>query len=422
MPRSTTQEISLAEFLLSPAGRAALATLHDADLSDAQTLPVLSQLRARFSPAEAGALLSQARLRRRAAAKFPAAASMFFTAEALEMATSATVATHHAATLDVHAAAGPLLDLGCGIGGDLIALARRRPVIAYEIDPVRARFAQANVDATGLAGRVQIRIADWAAELRQGLLPPAAAAFADPSRRVDDRRVFSLHRMQPPLPELLALQRQIPALGVKVMPGVADAELPPHCGVEFISHQSTCKEAILWFGPLARYARWASVYREGSWHTLVNDGTPPPVGELAPGQVLFEPDPAVIRAGALAPLCARVQGHLFDPEIAYIVAPRWRPEPLAQAFAIQEVHRFGLKRLNERLAVLSIAQVELLKRGFPQEPESLRPRLRLAAVGRTAAIIFTRRGRERLMLIAERVPAAGASPTQRVEQNTGAGP
>ena len=38
-------------------------------------------------------------------------------------------------------------DLGCGIGGDLLALAQRRPAIAYEVDPVCARFAAANAAA-----------------------------------------------------------------------------------------------------------------------------------------------------------------------------------------------------------------------------------------------------------------------------------
>ena len=119
--------------------------------------------------------------------------------------------------------------------------------------------------------------------------------------------------------------------------------------------------------------------------------------------MLYEPDPALIRAGCLATLCHRLGAHLFDPQIAYLVASTWKPEALAQAFMIDEVHPFSLHVLNTRLQALGMAQVELKKRGFPAEPETLRPRIKLAASGQQGVVIFTRRGDERLMLIGRRI-------------------
>jgi len=397
------RRLAVIEFVLSPAAQPVLARLAHETLVDTQTLSLLTQLRRTFAADVAGELLSQAQLRRRALAKFADADRMYFVAEALEQATAQTPAEHRAAQLDALAPDGALLDLGCGIGGDMLALARRRTVIAYEIDPVRARIAQANAAALGLADCVAIHTADWTAALAAGALPPSVAAFVDPARRRDGKRAFSLHMMQPPLAAILDLCARIPLVAVKVMPGVQNDELPADCCVEFVSHEGACKEAVLWFGREGAPRRWASVHRADGWHTLANDGAAPPLGELAAGMFLYEPDPAVIRAGALAPLCARLDGHLFAPDIAYIVAPRFRPEALAQGFAIEEVHRFSLKLLNRRLAALGVGQVELLKRGFPQEPESLRPRLRLTQGGRPAALIFTRRGDEHWMLIGRRV-------------------
>ncbi len=67
------------------------------------------------------------------------------------------------------------------------------------------------------------------------------------------------------------------------------------------------------------------------------------------------------------------------------------------------MHRFSLKLLNRRLAARGVGQVELLKRGFPQEPESLRPRLKLTPGGAAGVVIFTRRGDEHWMLIGRRL-------------------
>lgn len=413
MPTHSAIGPHTAEFLLTTEGRAAadeLTSAAPAELADERLPPLLDRLRRRFTPEQAGALVTLARLRRRAAAKFPQAERMFFTAEALEQATAWDVAATHAARLDQHAPPGSLLDLGCGIGGDLLALAQRRPVVAYELDPVRARFAQANTEALGLGDRVEVRARDWVADLQSGLLPAAGGAFADPARRNEERRTFRLAQMQPPLAALLALQAVIPALGVKVMPGVADAELPPECSVEFISHAGVCKEAVLWFGPTRWERKWAALLPKGETAgvggalTLPGDqeGDSPPLGPLAAGQVLYEPDCALIRAGCLAELCRRLGAHLFDPEIAYLAGERLEPTPLAQVFWVDEVHPFSLKLLNARLGALGVARVELKKRGFPQEPESLRPRLKLQSKGCDAVVIFTRRGDEHLMILGRR--------------------
>ena len=401
----------LAAFLLTDAAREAAATLAGQGLAPGQTLARLVELRRAFSSEQAGALLTLARLRLRAAAKFPHAGQMFFTGPALEQATAWPVALHRAARLHTatRGAGGLLLDLGCGIGGDLLALAQGRPVAAYERDPVRLAFARANADALGLGGRAGLHLDDWGAALVGGRLPPAAAAFADPARRAGTRRLFSLRDVIPPLPALLALRGRFPVTAIKVMPGIADDEIPAGAAVEFVSHDGVAKEAVLWFGLDGMPRRWASVHDGARWHEIGAAGVPAPGGPLEAGCLLYEPDPAVIRAGALAELCAQLDAWLFDPQIAYLAAAGTQPvaTPFAAAFRIHEVHRFSLKTLNARLAALEVGQVELKKRGFPVEPEELRPRLRVQPGGRTAVVLFTRRGDERLMLIGERLTQRG---------------
>lgn len=391
-------------FLRTARAQDALALLADTDLSDDAILAQATALRRTFAPEEAAALLTQARLRRRAAAKFPAADRMLFAEEPLEQATAWEVARQRAARLNALAPPGDFLDLGCGIGGDLLALAQHRPTAAFEIDPVRLALAAHNVENVPPHFPVSFHAADWTVALKSGSLPPAGAAFADPARRTaQGKRIFSLHAMQPPLAALLNLQARVPALAVKVAPGVRDAEVPAACSVEFVSHAGVCKEAVLWFGPLVGNAqRWASVHDGAAWHMLVSHGATPPLGGFDAGDWLYEPDPAVLRAGAFAELCERLDAHLFDPEIGYLLAAARHATPFARAFRLLERHPFSLKLLNARLAALGVGTLEIKKRGFPIEPESLRPRLRLTPGGRAAVVFLTRRGRDHWMLFAER--------------------
>lgn len=400
-------------FLNSSAAQEALAQLGALPLRDQDTLAAVTALRRTFSADEAALLLQQAQLRRRAGAKFPHAERMYFVEEALEQATAYPIAEMRAGMLAAYSASGAWLDLGCGVGGDLLAMGAQRTAIGYELDPLRATYARANVAAVGMSGQIAVRCEDWVAALHAGSLPPAAAAFVDPARRIQGsgasrKRVFSLHQMEPPIETVQRLARRVPLVAVKVAPGVQNEEIPAECSVQFVSHDGVCKECVLWFGfPSAR--RWASVHDGVQWHDLDASGNAPLQGMLAAGMLLYEPDPAMIRAGALAELCLLLDAWQFDAQIAYLVSlaeeKRSRAAPFVTCFRVCEVHPFSLRLLNQRLAALGAGRVELKKRGFPVEPESLRSKLKLVRGGGEVTVIFTRRGDEHLMLLCERVDA-----------------
>ena len=82
---------------------------------------------------------------------------MFFTRSGLEQASSEATARYRARR---YAGARQVADLCCGIGGDLIALAGHRPVLAVDIDPLHLRMAQANAEVYSVAGNVRTVRAD----------------------------------------------------------------------------------------------------------------------------------------------------------------------------------------------------------------------------------------------------------------------
>lgn len=397
-----------AEFLLSERGRRLASQLYRRNFEPTQILPLLDQLRKEVTPSQASALLSLVETRQRAGERIPHSERLFFTPESLEQSTSWEIAQYRAHWIHERGADGPILDLGCGIGGDMLALARLRDVIAFERDPVRARFARENAKVLNLEHRVTLIEADWTAALHQDRLPDAGAAYADPARRRRFKRIFDVEKIEPPLSTILQLQRRIPFLCVKLMPGIRDGDLPNNSTITFISQRGVCKEAMLWIESNApaitsQPRRRAAICEDDRWIEREASQKAPAIGTLEAGMVLHEPDPALIRAGAFHELCRELDAWLFDPQIAYVISSSCTNHPLTRAFRIEEIHPFNLKKLNQRLGVLNIGQVELKKRGAPFEPEQLRHRLKLNPGGRSAVIFFTRQGSRRIMLIAKRL-------------------
>ncbi|MGB1288358.1 MAG: SAM-dependent methyltransferase, partial [Aggregatilineales bacterium] len=113
--------VPLVNFLRSDTVSATLLDLAAQDVSDTQTLPLLSQLRRQYTPEEAGILLSQARLRHKAVDKFgDSATQMLFTEHALQQASNPRIRQYRATKLDT---SYPVFDMGCGIGADSLAMA-----------------------------------------------------------------------------------------------------------------------------------------------------------------------------------------------------------------------------------------------------------------------------------------------------------
>ncbi|MGH2542230.1 MAG: SAM-dependent methyltransferase, partial [Ardenticatenaceae bacterium] len=157
----------------------ALAVLAEREVSEHTLISVLADLRLRHTEEQAAALLDQARLREKGIEKFGALARrMLFVEEALEQASGLTVARYRAAR---YAAYGVVADLGCGIGGDALALGERcQSLLALDRDPVRLFLAEYNLHVARLRAERRFALADWT---DYDFPPGVQAAFADPSRR-----------------------------------------------------------------------------------------------------------------------------------------------------------------------------------------------------------------------------------------------
>lgn len=334
-----------------------------------------------------------------------------FTRTGLEQASRAAVAAHHAARF-VAAGARRVVDLGCGLGTDALALLDAGlEVVAVESDPETASMARAN-----LGERAEVLLGD-AVELAPGLLGPGVAAYADPARRTGRGRSWRAEDLSPPWSFVEWLLGAEPGAGgggeqvagVKLGPGLPHRLIPGGVEAEWVSEQGDTVEVGLWSGagslPGSRVALLLPDHR------LVVDPAAAVLPVGAVGSVVYEPDGAVIRAGGIPQVGSALDARLLHPDIAYLTADEPRPTPYATAFEVLEVHPYTEQRLRQWTREHGIGTLEIKKRGLDLDPAVLRRKLKLR--GRTAAtVILTRTADGAVMVVARRSDATAGAPGQ----------
>lgn len=403
LPVGDMTDVETFDFLLSPGGQELLMQAAALRPAEESLLAHLTHLRKRYPPEQASAALKLVLLRARAVTKFTRAESMYFTRPALEQASGESIARYRAGRYQA-IGARRVADLGCGIGGDSLALAAGLEVVGVDLDPLRLAMAEENCRAYGREERFQPVLAN----LRDWLPAGMDALFFDPGRRTaDGRRIRSVHGYRPPLEIIERWLPRAPHLGVKISPGVDYAELPPEAEVEFISEKRTVKEAILWFGDLQSGANRRATLLPGQETLTDLDPAPSPVAVTLPGAVLYEPDGAVIRAHLVEQLAGRLNATKLDPDIAYLTAGAYTPTPFARAYAIEEHLPFNLKKLRARLRALDVGRVVVKKRGSPLDPADLIRRLRLRGTDERTLFLTHLDGRPAVLIGR---PIASAAP------------
>jgi SAM-dependent methyltransferase len=372
-------DLATFEWLLTPAGQELLERA--AQLTPGDPIKAAETLRTTATAEQSAAALSQAVLRQAARAKFgDAAALMYFTRDGLEQATRLTVSRHRASRI---ALAGPasVLDLGCGIGGDLIALSATGLTVAgVDTDPLRVAIAAANLRALELDGAVLE--ADGTTLDLSGF----GVVFADPARRTAAGRVFSVEGYQPPWSFVTSLLER-PSC-VKVAPGIPHALVPDGVEAEWVSDEGEVKEAALWSSYLATVRRRATVIRGNGLASITDEDDPgAPVVPL--GRYLYEPDGAVIRAGLVTAVAAMAEGGLLDERIAYVTSDEVISTPFATGYEVLETLPYKEKQLKAALRERGIGTITIKKRGVDIVPEQLRRRLALDG-DTEATVVLTR--------------------------------
>lgn len=386
--------------LLSPEGLRLLDGLPEWD-SKADIVKTVAALRRQGHPASLVAtVLSQAKLRARAAAKFgPFAARMLFTEAGLEQATRLQVAALHAGRFS-RAGVQHVADLGCGIGGDALAMA----AIDLEVTAADADEVTAAIAAYNLTPFPHARVLHERAE--EVALGGIGGVWLDPARRTTTggttTRIADASAYSPSLDFAFGLADRLP-VGVKLGPGTDRDVIPAGAEAQWISVDGDVVELGVWLGALARpgVGRSALVIRGELAHELAASADSPDAPDGPLGDYLYEPDGAVIRARLIGDLARANGAWMLSPGIAYLTADTAFETPFARGFRVLERLPADERGLRQALQARGIGTLEIKKRGVDVDPAALRTRLKLKGSER-ATIVLTREQGRHVALLVER--------------------
>lgn len=387
--------------LLTPEGLTLLDEVARAD-APGDVVSVVSRLRAAgHSPSLVATVLTQARLRLKATAKFGEFASrMLFTEAGLEQATRLRVASLHAGRFDA-AGLTKVGDLGCGIGGDAMAFAGLGlDVTAIDVDEVTATVASYNLAPFESARVEHASAEDVDLDRFDGL-------FFDPARRTaghsNTARLTQPSDYTPSLDLVFSAAASRPT-GVKLGPGFDRTLIPGDAEAQWVSVDGSVVELGLWFGALARdgVRRSALVLDSGGSHELQAGADSEDVGVAPIGEYLWEPDGAVIRARLIGDVARSLDAGMLSDGIAYLTGNTAGSSPFASGFRILERFPLDERTLKRALKSRGIGTLEVKKRGADIDPAAFRTRMGLTGPN-SATLVLTRVAGRHAALLCERL-------------------
>lgn len=389
--------------LLSPEGQALLAKVAKVD-AKADVVSLVSKLRAEgHNPLLVAAVLTQAKLRRRAQAKFGEFADrMIFTEPGLEQASRLSVAALHAGRFRT-AGITDVADLGCGIGAESLALASLDiQVHAREIDEVTAAVATYNLAPFDNAEVQQADVTEINLDAFGGLFfDPARRELGGPARERAARK-FDPMAFSPSFDFVMQSAAKKPT-GVKFGPGHPHEGIPDEAEAQWVSVGGDLVELGLWFGAVARpgVKRSALLLTPDGKHEITSDSTTRQDAELGLLQeFVYEPDNSVVRSHLIGHLAESIGATIFAPEIAYLTAGEKIESPWLKGYRVLDEMAFDRKKLKAYLKERSIGTLEIKKRGSDIVPEQLRKELAPKGKG-AATLIVTRVGDAHRVLVCE---------------------
>ena len=360
------------EQLQTDNGQRLLAAIRAADPGPADALPLITRLRKDWDAELVSMAMTMHAFRVKARGRFRDSDRLWFTGDGLEQATAEIVADHRVARF---AGCGRVADLCCGIGGDLMALARRQDIgslLAVDRDALYVAMAELNARTVRPNVGLTMRVSD----AEDVDLAGVDGVFLDPARRRGGRRVGD-DATSPPLSWALGLAGRVAKLGVTAAPGIDHERVPDGWELECIAVGADLKESMLWSPALETGPRRATILTGDSVVTMEPAlGDPVPIITPEPGMTIIDPNPAVTRAGLVQDMARQLGASMLDEQIAFLLTEQPVTTPFGRCLRVIDAMPWHERRVARRLRELDAGAIDVRRRGLAGDVNAIAKRLR----------------------------------------------
>lgn len=331
-----------------------------------------------------------------------------------EQSTSDVLAAYHASLV---IEGDSMLDMTAGLGIDALHCSYRcSSVTAIERNPDTAAALESNVCMTG-RDNITVKCYDSREYLGSDDMKPTGTVFIDPARRsADGARVFALSDCEPDVTALLGqLSSLCRRVVIKMSPMLDISHTVSSLGgcseIIAVGNTTECKElvAVKNFGenadPAVTTIRSVTMVSDGMItfdFTAEEEHQAPMPSCSVPyeGSYLYEPYPAMMKAGAVKLLAERYGLDMLHPNTRLYHSLGTVTGFPGEIFRIERVIDFAskhIKRLHKEYPSLLVTT-----RNFGMTAEALRRKLGVRDGGDIRLFGVTDRGGKRLMIIGRR--------------------
>lgn len=339
-------------------------------------------------------MLSQIKLQKLNLNKIPISNELLFTEQGAQQSSSWELAKYHATKFKEF---NTVADLCCGIGVDLINIAEgKEQVYAIDLDADTLQLAEYNCRNQSL-NNINFNLGR-----AQEFNIIVDAIFIDPDRRSGSFRKIAPEEYSPPFSKIMELKNICPNIAVKLSPALDYKKLDPpdDSTLEFVSENGTLKEILLCMGNLATENCERKAVLLPSNLTLQNSNINIEVTDIQ--RYLFEPDPAIIRAGLVQELGSKIGYNLIDSKLALLTGSRIVEKDFGKIFEVKEIMKFDLKKVRKYIRENEIGELIIKTRGFPESVEKFRKKIKLK--GDNSVVMFILRKGDDHIIVFSQIP------------------
>ena len=323
-------------------------------------------------------MLSQIQLQRKNLKKIPISNKLLFTEQGAQQASSFKLAKYHGEKFSGY---NIVADLCCGIGVDLINIAKNKEqVFAVDLDADTIKLAEYNCKSNNL-NNINYKLVK-AEEFDEQV----DAIFIDPDRRPGTSRKIAPEDYSPKFSQILKLRDICPNIAVKLSPAIDYKRLniPSNSTLEFVSENGTLKEILLCMGTLSPENCERKAVLLPSELILKNSNVKIEIVEIQ--KYLFEPDPAIIRAGLVQELGSKIDYKLIDTKLALLTGSQISNNDFGKIYEVKQIIKYDIKQVRKYIRENDIGELIIKTRGFPESVEQFRKKIKLK--GRNTVIMF----------------------------------